>query len=482
MDNLARSAPLHPAEATDLRAQFERQRVAFNTSDAPDYEARRQSLQKLKRLVRENAEAFANAISADFRNRAYQETMLLEVAPSLSGIQHALSNLKRWMRPERRKVSLNFWPGRAWIQYQPLGVVGIISPWNYPLYLAAGPLADALAAGNRAMLKPSELTPAFSALFQQLIAKSFAPEQVTVITGGPEIAQEFSALPFDHLLFTGSTAVGKKVMQAAANNLTPVTLELGGKSPAIVADDYQIEKAARSIAQGKWVNAGQTCIAPDYVLAPADKAAALAEALLGETRSMFPAVATNPDYTAIVNERHVQRLKEMIAEAERLGATVMRHADDAVASPAKLAPALIIDPLPDSAVMTEEIFGPVLPIVSYRSLDEAIAFVNARARPLALYVFSTKRETQERVLSQTISGGVTVNGTLLHIGQDDLPFGGVGPSGMGAYHGHEGFKRFSHAKAVFKSGFFNGFELLRPPYGKLAANAIRYLTGVRKQT
>jgi coniferyl-aldehyde dehydrogenase len=365
------------------------------------------------------------------------------------------------------------------VQYQPLGVIGIISPWNYPLYLTVSPLADALAAGNRVMLKPSDLTPRFSELLQEVMAEIYPQEQVAVVTGGAETGQAFSSLPFDHLLFTGSTAIGRKVMQAAAENLTPVTLELGGKSPVIVDRGYSPEKAARSIALGKFLNAGQTCIAPDYLLVPHGQAETIAEAVLGEVRRFYPALAANPDYTSIVNERHAQRLQAMLVELQDAGTRILRHGGSNLEEPGKFTPAIVLDPPPSSALMQEEIFGPILPIVSYRTLDEAIAYVNERPRPLALYIFTDDRAVERHVLAATVSGGATVNGTLLHVVQEDLPFGGVGMSGIGAYHGFEGFKRFSHAKGVFRTGRIRPFEWFAPPYGKLVGLAVRYLTGAR---
>lgn len=462
-----------------LRAVFDRQRASFQRDGTPDLDVRKAALRKLAAAIKKHHVSFADAISADFRNRSRHETALLEVGPALSAIAHTLRHIKQWMRPEQRKVSINSMPGSAWVQYQPLGVVGMISPWNYPLYLAVSPLIDALAAGNRVMLKPSDMTPRFSQQFQEVMAEIYPQEQVAVITGGADTGQSFAALPFDHLLFTGSTAVGRKVMLAAAENLTPVTLELGGKSPVIVDNGYPPEKAARSIALGKFLNAGQTCIAPDYLLVPQGQAETIAEAVLGEVCRFYPGRSANEDYTSIINERHAQRLQAMLSELQGVGTRILRHSDINIGVPGKFAPAIVLDPPPSSALMREEIFGPILPIISYRTLDEAIAYVNERPRPLALYIFTQDRSVERRVLAATISGGVTVNGTLLHIAQDDLPFGGVGTSGIGAYHGFEGFKRFSHAKGVFRTGRFRPFEWFAPPYGKLAELAVRYLTGAR---
>lgn len=397
----------------------------------------------------------------------------MEIMPLLDAIRHATRHLKRWMRDERRPVALTFQPARAWLRHEPLGVIGIVSPWNYPLLLSLGPLVDALAAGNRAMIKPSELAPAFSGLLERLVAKTFAHDEVLVVTGSMEIAEGFTALPFDHLIFTGSTAVGHRVMQAAARNLTPVTLELGGKSPTIVAPDYPLAKAARSIVLGKFTNAGQTCIAPDYVLAPVAEAEALARAIIARLEQAYPGLQDNAQYSNMISRRHRERLDAAIDEARRAGARILRP-EGSEGGP-KLAPAVVLNAPADSLLLTEEIFGPVLPVVPYRDLDEALAFVNARPRPLALYAFTHDRANRAKILDGAISGGVTLNGTLLHIAQNSLPFGGVGASGMGAYHGRDGFRRLSHARAVYKTGPLNAFEHLGPPFGRLARLAIRFL-------
>jgi coniferyl-aldehyde dehydrogenase len=379
------------------------------------------------------------------------------------------------MKPEKRHVGVNFQPAKAWVRHEPLGVIGIISPWNYPLQLALSPLIDAVAAGNRALLKPSELTPAFSEALRQAISERFDETEIAVVTGGVEVGQTFSSLPFDHLLFTGSTAVGRLVYKAAAENLVPVTLELGGKSPAIVCDDYPLAKAARSIAFGKFLNAGQTCIAPDYVLVPEGKAQAMAEALLAEIRHAYPHIADNPDYSGVISERHRKRLLDAIDVARNKGATVLTHGEQEAVAAGKVPPTVVLNAPEETILASEEIFGPVLPIVPYGELDDAIAYVNDRDRPLARYCFSKDEGRQRRVLDRTLSGGVTLNGTLMHIAQESLPFGGVGPSGIGAYHGREGFKRFSHARAVHKVGFINVFERLGPPWGKTARRVAQML-------
>ncbi|MEF2554030.1 coniferyl aldehyde dehydrogenase [Aurantimonas sp. A2-1-M11] len=458
-----------------MQVLFDRQRQASRTMPAPDAAARREALATLRRLIVGHVDAIADAISADFGTRSKAETELLEISPTLNAIRHAGKSLGRWMKPQRRGIDITFQPGKAWVRHEPLGVVGIMSPWNYPLILTLAPLVDALAAGNRVLLKPSELTPRFADLLQRVVAEHFSPDQVAVVVGDVEVAKAFSALPFDHLLFTGSTAIGRQVMRAAAENLTPVTLELGGKSPAIVCPDYSVSAAARSIAFGKWLNAGQTCIAPDYVLVPADRVEAFAEAAMAAVRSAYPALAENADYTSIVSTRHQARLQAALAQAEAAGASVYRHSQDAEAGAGKLAPAIVLGAPDDGVLMREEIFGPILPVVPYRDLDEALAIVNARERPLALYCFTGDRRTEAQVLDGAISGGVTVNGTLLHIAQDNLPFGGIGPSGMGAYHGRDGFLRFSHARAVYRVGPINVFERLGPPWGRLARMTARIM-------
>ena len=460
---------------TGLQMRFDRVRSASRTASAPDLKERRALLSGIKDMVLDHRLALAKAIAQDFGGRAEAETELVEVVPLMNGIRHAIGSLPRWMRDERRHVAATFQPARAWVRYEPLGVIGIIAPWNYPLYLALGPMIDAVAAGNRVLIKPSELTPAFSDLLARMIADRFEDDRATVITGGPDVAEAFSALPFDHLAFTGSTAIGRRVMRAAAENLTPVTLELGGKSPVIVAADYAIEKAARSISFGKFVNAGQTCVAPDYVLAPAKSAERLAHAVLDAAKRAYPTIQTNDQYSNIITERHRARLDAAVAEAATAGATILTH-PDAIGPNGKMAPTIVLDPPSDGLLMTEEILGPVLPIVRYETLEAALTIVNARERPLALYCYTNDRETRDYVLDRAISGGATINGSLLHVVQDDLPFGGVGASGTGAYHGREGFQRFSHARAVHQIGFVNVFEKLGPPWGGLARTTARLLT------
>jgi coniferyl-aldehyde dehydrogenase len=384
------------------------------------------------------------------------------------------------MEPEDRETSFVFMPATCQLLRQPLGVVGIISPWNYPVQLALAPLVAAIAAGNRAMLKPSELVPETAELLHDLIAETFPADQIRVVTGGGEVGAEFAKLPFDHLVFTGSTRVGKLVMRAAAENLVPVTLELGGKSPTIVGTDFNTKVAAERIMAGKAFNAGQTCVAPDYVMVPAATRDAFVLACKTSIAKMYPTLEKNPDYTSIVNDKHYARVRAYVDDAKTRGAKVveLNPAGEALGPESrKIAPTLVLEPTDDMLCMEEEIFGPVLPVRTYEKLDDAIAYVNAHPRPLALYYFGHDGRSIDRVLSQTISGGVTINETMLHVVQDDLPFGGVGPSGMGHYHAREGFETFSKKKPVFRQARINTTGFLRPPYGKMVDRLLSVLVG-----
>ena len=460
-----------------LEGLFARQRAARDAAPGLDRAERSRALDALERLLLDNAEALARAVDADFRGRSGAETRMLEIFPALEAVRHARRHLARWMKPRRARTNLWFLPGRSRVLMQPLGVVGIVVPWNYPIYLAVGPLVAALAAGNRALVKMSESAPATGALLERLVAERFSPEVLAIVNGGAEVARAFVALPFDHLLFTGSTPVGREVMRAAAQNLTPVTLELGGKSPAIVGRGIAAAEAADRILYGKCLNGGQTCIAPDYALVPEESVAAFVEAARGAVARLYPRLGDNPDYTAIISARHRARLAGYLDEARVRGATVVEinpAGEDLSASP-KLAPTLVLGAPADARVMVDEIFGPILPVVPYRTLDEAIGYVNARPRPLALYVFDHDRAAVGRVLAETMSGGVSVNETILHIAQDDLPFGGVGASGMGEYHGRAGFETFSKKKPVFFQSRLSGVKLFRPPYGARFEALARHL-------
>ena len=466
--------------AADLRSTLRAMQAAQRRDGAPSYEARIGSLERLEQLLVRRKNDIADAISSDFGNRSRHETMVAEVFVTVNGSRYAREHLRSWMAPRRRHVSMVFQPGRAEVQYQPLGVVGIISPWNYPLQLALAPLVGAIAAGNRAMIKPSELVPETARLLTALMSELFAPDQVAVVTGGPEVGEAFSKLPFDHLVFTGGTRVGKAVMRAASENLTPVTLELGGKSPAVVVDDFPLEVAAARIMSGKLFNAGQTCIAPDYALVPEAKVEAFAEACQKAARRMYPRLRDNPDYTSIISDHHYRRLENTLDDARKRGARVIAvnpHAETLEPAARKLAPHLVLRPTDDMRVMQDEIFGPILPIRPYRDLGDAIDYVNDHDRPLALYGFTHDPAATARLLDETTSGGVSMNETMLHVAVDDLPFGGVGPSGMGHYHAFEGFESFSKKKPVFHQARLNATALLRPPFGRTLGAVLRVLLG-----
>jgi len=446
-----------------LEQLFTQQRLAFNANPMPSAEQRGQWLKALRDLLFNEQAALIQALSKDFSNRSADETLIAEIMPSLHGIHYAAKRLKKWMKPSRRAVGLHFQPASAKVIYQPLGVVGVIVPWNYPLFLAIGPLVGALAAGNRVMIKMSESTPATSLLLKELLAKVFPEDLVGVVLGEADIGMAFSKLPFDHLLFTGATSIGRHVMRAAAENLTPVTLELGGKSPAIVSHDVPLADAAERIAFGKTMNAGQTCVAPDYVLVPKHRVEGFVEAYRQAVHGFYPQLKDNPDYTAIINERQLNRLKGYLSDAEAKGATLLPLFPEAQGR--RLPHSLVLNVTDEMKLMQEEIFGPLLPVIPYERIDDAFTYVNDRPRPLALYYFGYNKAEQQRVLHETHSGGVCLNDTMLHVVQDDVPFGGIGPSGMGHYHGHEGFLTFSKAKGVFIKQRFNAAKFIYPPYG-----------------
>ncbi|WAE51477.1 coniferyl aldehyde dehydrogenase [Stutzerimonas frequens] len=448
-----------------------RQRAAFLKEGPPSLAQRKADLRKLKSAILARREEIQNALIADFGHRSPHETAIMEVMTVIQAINYQRCNLRRWMRPEKRQVPMHFQPGRAWVNYQPLGVIGVMSPWNYPLSLALMPLATALAAGNRVMIKPSEFTPTSSALLHRLAGEVFGPEQVAVVMGDAGVGQAFSALPFDHLLFTGSTEVGRSVMKAASENLVPVTLELGGKSPVIIEPGHCIGHAATSIAHGKLANAGQICIAPDYVLVHQDALDDFIGAFDRAVRRLYPEGPLSDQYTSVINERHYDRLNALLDDAREKGARIVEVGErsaDAGRRAHTLAPTVVVGTNERMRIMQEEIFGPVLPVLPYRDIDQAIAYINGRPRPLALYFFGGNGPNRRKVLELTTSGNVTINNTLMHYAQEDLPFGGVGPSGMGAYHGIEGFKALSHARGVFQQGKWNLSGMLRPPFGGIA--------------
>lgn len=448
----------------ELEQLFNSQRKAFAANPMPLAGQRLQWLKTLRTLLSDERQALVDAINSDFSHRSADETLLAELMPSLLSIQYASKHLKKWMKPSRRHVGMAFQPASAKVIYQPLGVVGVIVPWNYPLFLAIGPLVGALSAGNRVMLKLSESTPTTGQLLKRLFAQVFPEDLVTVVLGEAEVGMAFSKLPFDHLLFTGASSIGKHVMRAAAENLTPVTLELGGKSPAIVSNDVPLEDAAERIAFGKTLNAGQTCVAPDYVLVPEDRVDGFVDAYRKAVQKFYPTLIDNPDYTAIINDRQLARLNRYLEDASSKGARVIPLFEQGQGR--RMPFSLLLNVNDDMTVMQDEIFGPLLPIVPYSRIDQAFAYINQRPRPLALYYFGYNKAEQQRVLEQTHSGGVCLNDTLMHVAQDDMPFGGVGPSGMGHYHGHEGFLTFSKAKGVFIKQRFNAARLIYPPYGK----------------
>ncbi len=472
--NLGAGAPV--AAAAAFKSTFAEMHAATRRNPEVDRSRRQARLDALLALVHDNGERFVESIAADFGHRSAHETRLLELFPSLEAVRHTRSHFGAWMKPQKKAPSIWFRPGRARIINQPLGVVGIIVPWNYPLFLAISPMAAALAAGNRVMVKMSEFTPRTGELLAELAARYFAAEDVSVVLGDATVGADFARLPFDHLLFTGSTKVGHDIMRMAADNLTPVTLELGGKSPTIVGADYPLAKAAERIMVGKLLNAGQTCIAPDYVLVPAGREQAFIEAARAVVAKLFPDMANTPDYTAIVNERHYQRLQGYLADARERGATIeplsTAQADDVHR---RLPPMALLQVDDGMRVMQDEIFGPLLPVLPYHDLDGAIFHVNQHPRPLALYYFGNDGAQRDRVLNETVAGGVTVNDTILHIAQEELPFGGVGPSGMGHYHGIEGFRTFTKQKAVFYQSGLNGMSLFNPPYGALFERLTKFL-------
>jgi coniferyl-aldehyde dehydrogenase len=446
---------------------FRAQKAAFEAERHRSYKDRLRDIDAIGALTKKHADAIKDAAAADFGVRSRCETQLTEVTYMTTAVKHTRRHLWSWM--QNRKVSIpgNLAPGKAYIRREPKGVAGIISPWNYPLQLAFSPILAALAAGCRIMLKPSELTPNMSELMRNMLAEEFDESHVAVLLGGPAVGEAFTKIPFDHLLYTGSTHVGRLVARAAAENLTPVTLELGGKSPVIIDKGIKPKDAAASLSFGKFMNAGQTCIAPDYVLAPADQARPIGEAIIAKAEKSYPDWATDEDYTAIVSDRHYDRLNAMIEEARSGGAEILQAKGGDPGNARKIAPTVVLNPPDDSKLMQEEIFGPILPILAHNGLEDAMQRVNARDRPLALYVYSKDKKAARRVLEGTISGGAVVNNTMLHYSVEDLPFGGVGASGYGAYHGEAGFETFTHARSVLEVPVWHPSRLIAPPYGKL---------------
>jgi len=453
----------------DLDSALERQRRAFNANPNPSWADRKVNLQKLGKAIQDHGEEFTKAISEDFGHRAHEETTIAELLVIQGGIHHAIKHTQHWMRPRRAPTALQYAPASNRIIPQPLGVIGIISPWNYPLQLAIMPLIGVLGAGNRAMIKPSEYTPRLSDLMKRVLGSIFSEDEVYVATGGVDVASAFSALPFDHILFTGSTNVGRIVAQAAAKNLVPCTLELGGKSPTIIDESANMALAVPRIANGKLLNAGQTCVAPDYVLMPSTKIDAFSDAIIKKAEEFYPTFAGNKDYTSIIADSHYARLQDLLEDAENKGARIRVAGDDdkqQLAKERRVPLTVVTQTTPDMKIMQEEIFGPLLPVVASETLDDALAYVQSRERPLALYWFGENKAKREKVLNESISGGVSINETAWHVVQEDIPFGGVGPSGMGAYHGEHGFRAFSHMKGVYLQSRFSQGKALFPPYTK----------------
>jgi coniferyl-aldehyde dehydrogenase len=473
-------------DATAMNALLAQQKAAHLRDGAPSAATRIARIDRAIALLIDNRRAIEDALNQDFGARSKDATAFTDVAGSIGPLKHARDNLGRWMRPEKRKVTpaiLGLFGAKAEIRYQPKGVVGIISPWNFPVNLTFAPLAGVLAAGNRAMIKPSEFTPATSELMAVMFAGAFPQEEIAVVTGGPEVGQAFAGLAFDHLIFTGATNIARHVMRAAAENLVPLTLELGGKSPVILSKSADVAVASARIMNGKTLNAGQICLAPDYVLTPRESLEPFVAGAQAAVSRMFPTLKDNPDYTAIVAQRHYDRITAYVDDARAKGARIVElkpeGEDLSQQEHRKIAPTLIIDPTDDMLVMQEEIFGPVLPVKTYSAIDEAIAYVNKGDRPLGLYYFGTDEAERDKVLEATTAGGVTINDVVFHVAQENLPFGGVGPSGMGSYHGVDGFREFSHAKSIYtqiKSD--KPLQQMRPPYGP----AIRkYLEGQMKR-
>jgi coniferyl-aldehyde dehydrogenase len=473
------------AARRSMRELLDEQRRAFVEQGPPPAEVRIERLDRLVRSVIDHETRILEALVSDFGHRSRDTSRWVDVAAIIEGAKYCKKHLRQWMKPQKRSPAfpLGLLGARAEVRYQPLGVVGIVSPWNFPVLLALSPLAGALSAGNRALIKPSEVTPASAEVLADIVRKAFDESEVAVVTGGPDVGAAFARLPFDHLVFTGGTAIARHVMRAAAENLVPVTLELGGKCPVIVGKGADLRDVALKVMNCKCLNAGQICLAPDYVMVPAERKQELIDALRSALASMFDGLRDNPDYTSVVNERHRKRIQGYLDDARQKGAEIVElnprgESFEGQSATNKLPPTLVLNPTDDMAIMKEEIFGPAMPLKTYRNIDETIAYVNAHDRPLALYYFGNDAVERERVLSRTTSGGVTVNNVAMHFLQEDLPFGGVGPSGMGAYHAHEGFLTFSHARSVFTDPKIDLLgKVLRPPFGeryrKLVARMIR---------
>lgn len=458
---------------THMEAMLARQKAASVRDGMPPVEKRVEWLEKSIDMLCTHGDALCDAMSVDFGHRSKDQSNFSDIGSSIDALKYAKKNVRAWMRPSKRSAQfpLGVFGARAVVHYQPKGVVGIVSPWNFPVNLTFTPLAGVFAAGNRAMIKPSEFTEHTSQLMAELFSQYYSDEEVAVVTGGPEVGAAFTKLPFDHLVFTGATSVAHHVMRAAAENLVPVTLELGGKSPTIIGESADIEKAALRIMSGKTLNAGQICLAPDYVFVPEDKIGGFIEAARDAVATMFPSgLKDNDDYTSVLNQRHFDRLQSYLDDARAKGADVIeinpKAEDFSQQSHHKMPPIIVSGATDDMKVMQDEIFGPILPVRSYKETQEVVAYINSHPRPLGLYYFGSDATERDYVLNNTTSGGVTVNDVIFHVAQEDLPFGGVGSSGMGAYHGKDGFLEFSHKKAVYTQAAADLLAVVRPPYGK----------------
>ena len=464
----------------NMQAILEKQRASFTAALPEAMSVRRDRIDRAIALLIDHAEDFAKAVSADFGHRSREQTLMTDIMPSVSAMKHAKKHFESWAKNEKRKPTfpLGLLGAKAEVVYQPKGVVGIVAPWNFPVGMVMVPMAGILAAGNRAMVKPSEFTEEVSALFAEVIPKYFAEEEMAVFTGGPDVGIAFSKLAFDHMIFTGATGIGRHIMRAAAENLVPVTLELGGKSPTIIGRSADLKKAGDRIALGKMMNAGQICLAPDYLLVAKDQENDVIEAIKAGVQSQYPTLLANDDYTSVVNGRNHGRLQSYLADAREKGAELIEinpAGEDFDSSNGNKMPLTIVRNVTDDMkVMQEEIFGPILPVMTYASVDDAVDYVNAHDRPLGLYYFGTDKAEENRVLSRTISGGVTVNDVIFHNAMEDLPFGGTGPSGMGNYHGVDGFKTFSHCRAIYRQTGMDvaGIGGFKAPYGKATAKTL----------
>ena len=481
MNNPQSAADMATDIGNPLQPLLTLQQDAFLEQGAPDYKQRIQSLNKLKKAIGEYKEEIVAAVQADFGHRSDTETWITEVVTVLNEIMATKSHLKKWMKPSNPGRSISAGMAKSRIVYQPKGVVGIMGAWNYPVLLVLSPLVGVIAAGNSAIIKPPDITPKTGEVIKKMIASTFDESYITVVTGDVQVASNFSKLPFDHIIYTGSTAVGKLVMKAAAENLTPVTLELGGKSPTIINPNYPISKAVDRIMMGKFMNSGQTCIAPDYIMVHESKLDELVATFKTKVAKRYPTIIDNNDISWIVNDRHFVRISNLIKDAENRGAEVVsiKPENETVQEGVRIIPpTLLLNVDPDSDIMQEEIFGPVLPIITFREIDEAIRFVNERPRPLALYYFDTNKKKAEEVVQRTISGGACINETMLHFANEKMAFGGIGPSGLGGYHGQAGFLEFSHKKSVIYQGALSPAPLMNSAYPSFLPKILKFVSKI----